>query len=165
MMQNIHASDVAKVYVGQAHHGFAQISSKILLYLILILSSQISVASEVVGEVAKTASIDYFATASGVTSCATAGIQVYSVGKDIKSYTFPNEEEQLKDRETNKKIALIKAIVEFKHCLINNKLSVVRGSCALPTICEEVALILIRCGGEKEASEITAIFNERRKAK
>ena len=160
----------------QAHYGLAQISNslsrnwgeivrKILFYSILILLSQRSMASQAAGEVAAAVPVDFYAASMGVVACVGAGVQVYSAGKDIITHTFPDEEKQVVNCEVNKKIALSKAKSEFKHCLIKNKLSVERGSSAISELCEEVALILIRCGGEKEVNEITAIFNERRKAK
>jgi len=157
MMQNIHA-----------HRGFAQISSKILFYSILILSSQRSMASEVVevaGEVTTTATVDGLATAFGIVSCTNASVKLYSVGKDIKSYTCPNEKEQVKNLKTSKKLALAMATSDFKHCLITNKLSAERGSSGIPVLCEEAALMLIRCGGESEVIHTTAFFNKKMKGK
>jgi hypothetical protein len=165
MIQNIHA-----------HRGLAQISScrsqdwgkigkKVLFYSIFIFTSQISIASEAAGEVAATTTVDYLGTAFGIGSCANASVKLYSAGKDIKSYIFPNEEEQLLNSEINKKYVLAMARSKFKYCVANNKLTKKSASSGIPVVCEEAALMLIRCGGENEVIHTTDFFNKKMKGK
>jgi len=156
MMQNIHA-----------HRGFAQISSKILFYSIIILSSQRSMASEVVevvGEVATTATVDGLAIAFGVVSCVDASAKLYSAGKEITTYTFPSEKERTRILGVSEMLELVKARKLFRLCLKNNRSNLNMSPSGYPTICKDTAQMLVMCGGEGEVERMIS-FNEMKKGK
>lgn len=144
---------------------WGKIGKKVLLSSIFILSHQRSMASQVPGEVVARVTVDGLSTASGICSCAHASVQLYSAGKDIKSYVFPNEEQQLLHSEINKKYVLAMARSKFKYCVANNKLTKKSASSGIPVVCEEAALMLIRCGGENEVIHTTDFFNKKMKGK
>ena len=169
MMQNIHA-----------HRGFAQISSKILFYSILILSSQRSIASEVstiVGQQVATATFtesasevfghvsEALAPAWGVVSWIGVGVKVCYVGVDVTSYFFPNKEEQSRIADANKKLRVAIARSKFRNCLNNNRLNPKINASGRPVNCEELARIFVACGGGNEEADMTATFNKMKKGK
>src|SRR3990167_2343965 len=153
MMQNIHA-----------HRGVAQISSKILFYSILILSSQRSMASEVSMILTQEVTSEVFGQISEalapsleVFSWIGVGVQVCHVGKDIKTYTFPNDKERARALAISEKLELVKSQKNFRYCLKKNSSNSKISSSGYPTICEEAAKMLEMCGGESELERMTLI--------
>ncbi|AXK61163.1 hypothetical protein [Candidatus Chromulinivorax destructor] len=166
----------------QVHRGLVRISSchslnwgkvvkKVLFYSIFILFHQRSMTSEevVAGTLTEVATKTFIqvseavAPALEVASCINAGIQIYSAGKDIKSYAFPNDKERELARAVSEKIHLAKAQKNFRLCLKNIKLNSEISSLGYPTVCEQTVKMLMLCGGEDEIDRMTKVFNNMKK--
>lgn len=170
MIQNIHAHRGPAQISSCLSQNWGEVGKKVLFYSIFILFHQRSMASEefvaaTVTEIASekfTQALEVVTPALEVCSWIKLGIQVCSVGKDIKSYFFPNKEEELQIVSARKKLKVDTARSKFKHCLVTNKLNSEINSSGCPVNCEELARVFVACGGRNELIDITAIFNERR---
>lgn len=90
-------------------------------------------------------------------------VKVCTIGQEIKSYSFPDEEEKAHAHEINEKYALLTTQNKFEKCLIKNNNSSERGPSGRPTPCEDLARMLIMLGGKNEVNKKTTIYNEYRK--
>jgi len=170
MIQNIQAHRCFAPISNSLSQNWGKIGIKTLFYSIFILSHEKSMASEVsmlagqevaittLGQVSKVVS-----PAFEVVSCVNLASQLYNVGKDVISYTFPNKEAQVKNQDFNNGIKFIAARGKFKDCLLANKSSQQKDSLGYPTVCKEVIGAFRMCGGTSEVNDMAVVFNKMRK--
>ena len=140
-------------------------------FFIKFLFHQKSIASEeiVAATLTEVATVTFTQASNAIVpvlegiSCISAGYQICSAGKDIKSYAFPNDKERELARAAIEKIELVKALKKFRSCLKNNRLNSEISSLDYPTVCEQTTKMLMLCGGEGEIDRMTTIFNSMKK--
>lgn len=94
----------------------------------------------------------------GAGSCIGAMVNVYEVGKDVKSYLCPSMEEQVRDLEIQKQLELIELRRNLRTCLIENRKSTEKGLLGLPSQCENVAFLLGIMGSPDEVEKKMTVF-------
>ncbi len=91
----------------------------------------------------------------GATGCA---YSIWTLGKDVKSYIAPNDEQKAHALAVEEMLELHKSKKYLENCLINNAHDA-RGISGRPKICEKEARRFAMAAGEEKLNEITATFN------
>lgn len=99
-----------------------------------------------------------FAPALTIIAAGYAVGQLWSMGKDVKSYFWPSNEEIAHGIEVDEKLAQLVAKKAFKACLLKNVHSE-RNSSGIPCDCESMKQAYAMAAGHVQAEEITQTFN------
>jgi hypothetical protein len=83
----------------------------------------------------------------------------YPICKDIIDYAYPTEEQKIALVEAGKRYQALKAKIDLKNCLINNRNHLEIDPSGLPTVCKETADAFSRIAGNEKLEEITETFN------
>jgi len=109
---------------------------------------------------------DKFAFAAGVCAGAYAFTQFWSIGKDVvsigksvKSYVSPSEEEKAHAYIIHEQYEFLKTKKEFRTCLLQ-KANTERGPSGRPQACEDMARLFAMTAGDGELSKLTKTFNK-----
>ncbi len=89
--------------------------------------------------------------------------QALSIAMEIKTHTFPSEEEKSHANAVAERYSSIVTEKEFENCLRHNRSTSERGSSGRPAACEDIARMLIMLGGKDEVNRMTTIYNQFRK--
>src|SRR5688572_12679551 len=84
--------------------------------------------------------------------------KVNSIVQEIKSHNYPNEEEKAHAYQVAEQYALLTAENELEKCIIKNKDTFDRMDSGLPSICRELAQMLLVYGGKKELDRMTTNY-------
>lgn len=111
-------------------------------------------------------SVAKLAPAINIVTAAYTVTQVWSMGKDIKSYCYPSDQDKARiigakahACEMQEKYESLMAKKAFKECLKKN-IHAKRSASGIPCACEEVARIFAMAAGCNEADQITTTFNK-----
>lgn len=116
------------------------------------------VVTELASEATKAAIKENLKAVIGAGSCVGLVANVYTLGKDIKSYASPNEVEQANAREIDKQLELLELKKQLRTCLISNRKNTDMSSLRVPTACDELAFSLGILGARDEVDRMTDIF-------
>jgi len=116
--------------------------------------------AKVASEATKTALCESIDTISAVGACVGLVVNLYDIGKDVKSYLAPSKDEQARAQEVDKQLELIELRRNLRICLIENRASTEKGSLGIPSQCEQAAFLLGTMGAWNEVERMANIINK-----
>ncbi len=108
--------------------------------------------------VAQVAAVEGIRVIQDVGSCYLLVRNFYSLGCNIKQLTNPTQERQYQVQRIQDQVKLVELRQQFMTCLVDNRISLKKGSLGIPAECEHAALLLGGAGGVKEAERMVQIF-------